>query len=429
MGTSCSLGAGRDSQAGELMDFFEYKVRAGDTLSAIAQRHRTTVRALVQYNGLRDPDRIWLGQRLRIPRDSSGSTTPALVCPFSPGDALVDSAVEEYRQSTLLCLPEIGTEKEPWTDEGLIDAYARLYGAEGLAKLLFLVSKEGSGAGYEIHKKKMHVDAWDVDHARKIIFIDEDEIFSGRTNREAATALHRAIEQEFEGKESFWQATWRVASGAGITVLGLVEVGVGVVGIIVPEPGTTLAGVGLVAFGGSQVVEGVTRIANVNKGKGYNPLEELIFVPLGKRLGGIDGEGMARVAFAVTNLVVSLGGSYKVLTVPGRSFVHAGTYSGSKMNFYKEGFTLGRLQLWYPMTLGAEANSTGHVVINVVNNSNQWIFRFQQIKTTHAALKVQKTIVMNGRIIDLQKWHRVSEPKEMLKILLKLAAHGFKRGL
>ncbi|MFY0581155.1 LysM peptidoglycan-binding domain-containing protein [Cystobacter fuscus] len=411
------------------MDLIEYRVRAGDTLSAIALRYGTTVQVLVRINGVRDPNRILLGQRLKIPRASASTHTAPLVCPFSPGKATIDSAVAEYQQAAPLYLPEISSEKEPWTYEGLIDAYARLHGAADSARLLFLLSKEGGGAGYEIHKKKMYIDAWDVDHEQKIIFIDEDEIFSGRTNREAAMALHRAIGQEFEGKESFWQATWRVVSGAGITALGVVEVGVGVIGIIIPEPGTTIAGVGLVAFGGSQVVEGVTRIANVNKGKGYNPLEELIFVPIGKSLGGGDGESLARVAFAVTNLVVSLGGSYKVLSVPGRPLVHAGTYSGSKMNFYKEGFTVGRLQLWYPMTLGAEANSTGHVLINVVNNSNQWIFRFQQIKTTSAALKAQKTVVMNGRIIDMQKWHRVNDPKEMLKILLKLAGHGFKRGL
>ncbi|OJH36419.1 LysM peptidoglycan-binding domain-containing protein [Cystobacter ferrugineus] len=44
-----------------------YTVRSGDTLSGIAQRHGTTVNALVQANGIRNPDLIQVGQRLSIP--------------------------------------------------------------------------------------------------------------------------------------------------------------------------------------------------------------------------------------------------------------------------------------------------------------------------------------------------------------------------
>ncbi|MBZ4415675.1 LysM peptidoglycan-binding domain-containing protein [Myxococcus sp. RHSTA-1-4] len=44
-----------------------YKVRSGDTLSAIAKRNDTTVDALVKANGLKDANRISAGQVLRIP--------------------------------------------------------------------------------------------------------------------------------------------------------------------------------------------------------------------------------------------------------------------------------------------------------------------------------------------------------------------------
>jgi len=47
-----------------------YVVRPGDTLSAIAARHGTTIRALVDANRLSDPNLIRVGQLLRIP-DSS----------------------------------------------------------------------------------------------------------------------------------------------------------------------------------------------------------------------------------------------------------------------------------------------------------------------------------------------------------------------
>lgn len=48
-------------------------VRAGDSLSAIAARHGVSPAALVAANGLRDPDHIVAGTRLRLP--GSGSAT------------------------------------------------------------------------------------------------------------------------------------------------------------------------------------------------------------------------------------------------------------------------------------------------------------------------------------------------------------------
>ncbi len=44
-----------------------YRVRAGDTLSAIAARFHTTVKALEAANGITDPTRLQIGQVLRIP--------------------------------------------------------------------------------------------------------------------------------------------------------------------------------------------------------------------------------------------------------------------------------------------------------------------------------------------------------------------------
>ncbi len=51
-----------------------YVVRAGDTLASIAYRHGTTVAALVRANGLRNPNFIYPGQRLTIP---AGGAAPA----------------------------------------------------------------------------------------------------------------------------------------------------------------------------------------------------------------------------------------------------------------------------------------------------------------------------------------------------------------
>lgn len=44
-----------------------YRVRRGDTLSAIAARFDTTVRALVRLNNIEDPNKIRAGRELKIP--------------------------------------------------------------------------------------------------------------------------------------------------------------------------------------------------------------------------------------------------------------------------------------------------------------------------------------------------------------------------
>jgi lipoprotein-anchoring transpeptidase ErfK/SrfK len=48
-------------------------VRRGENLFRIAQRYGTTVQAIASANGIRNPNLIYAGQRLRIPGKSSGS--------------------------------------------------------------------------------------------------------------------------------------------------------------------------------------------------------------------------------------------------------------------------------------------------------------------------------------------------------------------
>jgi LysM repeat protein len=52
---------------------YTYIVRFGDTLSGLAFRHGVSLNALVQANGIVNPSRIYVGQRLFIP---CGVTTP-----------------------------------------------------------------------------------------------------------------------------------------------------------------------------------------------------------------------------------------------------------------------------------------------------------------------------------------------------------------
>ena len=48
--------------------YFLYRVQKGDTLSEIALRHNTTIEILVDLNQIADPNRIYPGEILKIPR-------------------------------------------------------------------------------------------------------------------------------------------------------------------------------------------------------------------------------------------------------------------------------------------------------------------------------------------------------------------------
>lgn len=53
----------------------DYEVQRGDTLREIAAEHGTTIQAIVEANDIRNPDVIYVGQRLVIPGVSSGGSS------------------------------------------------------------------------------------------------------------------------------------------------------------------------------------------------------------------------------------------------------------------------------------------------------------------------------------------------------------------
>ncbi|MDX1502961.1 MAG: LysM peptidoglycan-binding domain-containing protein [Thermoanaerobaculia bacterium] len=59
-----------------------HRVRPGETLSTIANRYGTSVSALMRLNSLRDPNRIWPGQQLRV----TGSRAGVATTPLAPGE-------------------------------------------------------------------------------------------------------------------------------------------------------------------------------------------------------------------------------------------------------------------------------------------------------------------------------------------------------
>ncbi|MDP2840582.1 MAG: LysM peptidoglycan-binding domain-containing protein, partial [Syntrophales bacterium] len=50
-----------------------YRVKRGDTLGAIAARHGTTVRVLMDLNRLKRPNPLYVGRKLVLPERSSPS--------------------------------------------------------------------------------------------------------------------------------------------------------------------------------------------------------------------------------------------------------------------------------------------------------------------------------------------------------------------
>ncbi|RMF52453.1 MAG: LysM domain-containing protein [Chloroflexota bacterium] len=71
-----------------------YFVRQGDTLANIAARSGTTVAALVQANCLTNPDVIFVGQALRVPRQPAIITPTAPFTPTPSGPSISSVAIE-----------------------------------------------------------------------------------------------------------------------------------------------------------------------------------------------------------------------------------------------------------------------------------------------------------------------------------------------
>jgi len=74
-----------------------YTVQAGDTLFRIALRFDTTVQALMELNGLSDPNTIWVGQNLLVrgtrPAEAPASTAGTGNYTVQPGDSLSEIAL------------------------------------------------------------------------------------------------------------------------------------------------------------------------------------------------------------------------------------------------------------------------------------------------------------------------------------------------
>lgn len=69
-----------------------YVVRRGDTLSKIALKYGTTVNAIARLNGIRNPNLIYVGQILQIPNTSNNTVTSTINYTIQRGDTLSEIA-------------------------------------------------------------------------------------------------------------------------------------------------------------------------------------------------------------------------------------------------------------------------------------------------------------------------------------------------
>jgi LysM repeat protein len=103
-------------------------VKRGETLASIARRYGTSVAAIAAANGLRNPNFIYVGQRLRIPSGGGGGYTP----PSSGGGGkwidvdLSSQTVRAYQGNTVVrsMIVSTGISRYP-TPPGRFRVYAK----------------------------------------------------------------------------------------------------------------------------------------------------------------------------------------------------------------------------------------------------------------------------------------------------------------
>jgi len=272
------------------------------------------------------------------------------------------------------------------------------------------------GLGYKIttFNPVIEFDGWEVDHVTKNIKLDTSSIISNYSIREIAENLNNAIEIGITKQRQSMLS--RVGWGSGMIVVGVVETVVGTIGIIVPEPGTTVAGVGMVVLGSNSVIDGVSRLSGANQGNGYNLLS-MGFGEIGSisaDIAGLDpvvGEKVGKGVFAISSIALGSFGSIKILNVKSLSSIRFGV--GGQPG----GVEIGRVAMGYASSRAKD----GMTIINISNNSGQYILRF----VTHSG-----KLVVNGRIVGVSRvLNHEGNWKNVMKGLLKLLAHGGKVGM
>lgn len=300
--------------------------------------------------------------------------------------------------------------------DDVIDHFVDSYSEElSLLLLKTIAHPEQGGLGFKItfFNPWAEIDGYEVDDNLKTIKLDTSGIFSTHSVAEVAENLKDALQVEIA--ETHAGLLERIGWGSGKVLLGVVEAGVGLVGIIVPEPGTTAAGVAVFALGANTVVDGFSQLAGANRGHGYNILGAAsggAGAGVAQLLGGDPaiGRRIGQGIFLATSVAVGSFGSIRILRVRGQTFLRSGLAG------QPGGLAIGRVDMLY----GSYRARDGLTILGINNNAGQSILRF----VTHNG-----RLLVNGRIVGVERVLRhEGDARAILKGLLKLLAHGAKQG-
>ena len=300
--------------------------------------------------------------------------------------------------------------------DALIDHFSAHHALEySLALLRMLSHPSQGGLGYKLVLKNLlvDIDGFECDHKTRTLTLDERRLFRANTPAEISAFLKDAIDVEFN--RTHLSRASALMRGSGKVLLGVVQAGIGLVGIIVPEPGTTAGGVVLVALGANDLADGFAQLAGARGRHGFNAFQKGAGFA-GQTVAGWaggnpqQGKEIGENTFTVASFLAGPAASVKILRVPGKAMVSMGVGGQSG------GFELGRLQMLYPSSRAGD----GMTIASITNNSGQSILRL----VTHGG-----QMVVNGRIVGVDRVLRHStNPREILAGLIKLAVHGAKAG-
>lgn len=309
--------------------------------------------------------------------------------------------------------------------EQIISRYVENYGEDaGLALLKTLADVSAGGEGYQISMMPMvDMDGWEVNKAAKRIKLDTTSWGFSIGADDLAENLKEAVETDILNIRMGLLP--RIGWGTGKILLGTVETAIGIVGIIVPEPGTTGAGVAVTILGVNTLGDGISQLAGANRAHGYNVLGEasgLIGSELAQAMGKDAqlGAAIGKGVFVVTSIAVGSLGSIRILKIPGNTFARIGVGGQSG------GAVVGRVDLLY----GSYRAKDGLTIISVNNNAGQSILRFVTHNGTLMANARIGKVFEGSKIVEGQRiLKHASSSKEILKGLLQLAWHGAIRGI
>jgi len=65
--TSAKIAVSEAERQSYMKDGVRYTVQQGDTLTSIARRHKSSVRAIMVVNDIESPNKLWVGKELFVP--------------------------------------------------------------------------------------------------------------------------------------------------------------------------------------------------------------------------------------------------------------------------------------------------------------------------------------------------------------------------